>query len=264
VKAVPGSVATPPVPEALSPAARAGPARSVQHTAGLADAPASHSMPWLLGPNPAGEIAPVPANSGEPTASQAPSEFPPVPVSGAAPQSSETASAPGSMWLETIADANAPAEKSPLLPTGSNDKSVQQAAHEQNTSSNPDTPDAEASTSSVTATQATASPAVAWDPLVKPLNPTAVRIEAAAAMVPEDAERTGQSSEPTNVGMPITTFLALVAALVLVVIPFRDLIKIKGARRVAIFTDHAAFERDDDAEFYRELREMGARDNPFN
>ena len=78
----------------------------------------------------------------------------------------------------------------------------------------------------MTATQAIAPPAVAWDPLVKPLDPTAVRIEAPAAIVAEDAERTGQISEPTNAGMPITAFIvvALVAALVMVVILFRGLI----------------------------------------
>ena len=263
--AAPVSIASPPVPEALSPAASAGPGRSVQQPAGLANASPSRWMPSLLGPSPAGRAAPVPANSGEPTTPRAPSEFPPVPVSGAAAPSSETASAPASTWLKTSAEANAPAERKSILPTGSNDKSVQQAAHEQNTSSNPNTPVAETSTSSVTATQAITPPAVAWDPLVKPLDPTAVRIEAPAATVAEDADMTGQISEPTNAGTPNTAFIvvALVAALVMVVILFRGLI-IKAARTVAIFTNDAAFNRDDDAEFYRELREMGARDSPFN
>jgi hypothetical protein len=238
----------------------------VQRAAGLANAPSSRSTPSLLGPNLPGEAAPVSANSGEPTAPRAPSEFPAVPVSGAAAPVSETASAPPSTWLETSAEANAPAERKSILPTGSNDKSVQQAADEQNTSLDPVTSEAEASSSSVTATQVITPPALAWDPRVQPLDRTAVRIEAPAAIVAEDAERTGQISEPTNARMPITAFIvvALVTALVLVVIFFRDLIKIRAARTVAIFTDDAAFNRDDDAEFYRELREMGACDSPFN
>ena len=264
--AAPVSIAAPSVPETLSPPASTRPGRSVQQTAGLANkrpAPSSHSTPSPSRADPAGEAAPVPARTGEPTGPQAPSEFPPVPVSGAAPP---IVSAPASTWLETSAEANAPAENSPLLPSGSNDKSVQQAAHEQNASSNPDTPAPEASTSAVTATQATAPPAVAWDPLVKPLDPPAVRIEAPAAMVTEDAERTAKSSDPTNAGMPITasSVVALVLALVLVVILFRDLIKLNAARRVAIFADDAELNRDDDLEFYRKLREVGARDNPFN
>jgi hypothetical protein len=156
--------------------------------------------------------------------------------------------------LEISADASAPGENAPLLHSKTIDKSVQQIAPEEKTSSNPDTHASEASTPSVSTVQATAPPAAGSTSVVKPLDSAAVQINAPAATL---------GSEPTNAWMPITVSiaLALVLALAFVVVRVRKLLEII-ARRSEIFADDPELSPADVLEF--QLREVGTLDNPFN
>jgi hypothetical protein len=104
--------------------------------------------------------------------------------------------------------------------------------------------------------QATVPPAAGSTSVVKPLDSAAVQINAPAATL---------GSEPTNAWMAITVSIAvaLVLALAFVVVRVRKLLKII-ARRSEIFADDPELSPADVLEFFRQLREVGTLDNPFN